>query len=58
VVSGVRELYENPYIGKRLRDELSGFRSLRMKRYRAIYQIDNIPNCAFQRDKRFKTEDI
>ena len=37
----LKELYENPYLGKKLRDELVGFRSLKMKRYRAIYQIDN-----------------
>lgn len=37
----LKELYENPYLGKGLRDELADFRSLRMKRYRAIYQIDN-----------------
>jgi mRNA interferase RelE/StbE len=36
----LKELYENPYLGKGLRDELADFRSLRMKRYRAIYQID------------------
>jgi len=34
------ELYENPYLGKELRNELINFRSLKMKRYRAIYQLD------------------
>ncbi|MCD4720399.1 MAG: type II toxin-antitoxin system RelE/ParE family toxin [Desulfobacula sp.] len=37
----LKGLYENPYLGKELRDELVDFRSLRIKRYRAIYQIDN-----------------
>ncbi len=36
----LKELYQNPYLGKGLRDELADFRSLRMKRYRAIYHID------------------
>ncbi len=35
------ELYQNPYLGKKLQNELADFRSLKMKRYRAIYQIDN-----------------
>ena len=39
--STLRGLYENPYLGKDLRDELINFRSLKIKRYRAIYQIDN-----------------
>ena len=37
----LKVLYENPYLGKELRDELIDFRSLKMKRYRAIYRIDN-----------------
>jgi len=37
----LEELYENPYIGKALRDELTNFRSLKIKRYRVVYQIDN-----------------
>ena len=39
--STLRGLYENPYLGKELRNELINFRSLKIKRYRAIYQIDN-----------------
>ncbi len=34
-------LYTDPYQGKALQDELFDFRSLKMKRYRAIYQIDD-----------------
>jgi mRNA interferase RelE/StbE len=37
----LKELYKNPYLGKELRDKLIDFRSLKMKGYRAIYQIDN-----------------
>ncbi|MDL1962676.1 MAG: type II toxin-antitoxin system RelE/ParE family toxin [Deltaproteobacteria bacterium] len=37
----LKELYKNPYLGKELRDELIDFRSLKMKGYRTIYQIDN-----------------
>jgi len=37
----LKKLYENPYLGKALRNELINFRSLKMKRYRIIYQIDN-----------------
>ncbi len=37
----LKDLYENPYLGKKLRDELVNFRSLKMKRYRAIYQINS-----------------
>ena len=36
----LKELYGNPYLGKKLQNELVDFRSLKMKRYRAIYQID------------------
>jgi len=34
------ELRENPHAGKDLQEELSGFKSLRSKRYRIIYDID------------------
>jgi len=37
----LKELYQNPCLGKKLQDELADFRSLKMKRYRAIYQIDS-----------------
>ncbi|MEA3347916.1 MAG: type II toxin-antitoxin system RelE/ParE family toxin [Pseudomonadota bacterium] len=36
----LKELYINPYLGKELRNDLIDFRSLRIKRYRAVYQID------------------
>ncbi|MBT4002516.1 MAG: type II toxin-antitoxin system RelE/ParE family toxin [Desulfobacula sp.] len=37
----LKESYQNPHLGKKLQNELADFRSLKMKRYRAIYQIDN-----------------
>jgi len=37
----LKELYHNPYLGKELRNELIDFRSLKMKRHRAIYRIDD-----------------
>jgi len=39
--SALKELYGTPSLGKALRNELIGFRSLKMKRYQVIYQIDN-----------------
>ena len=37
----LKELYQNPRLGKKLQNELADFRLLKMKRYRAIYQIDH-----------------
>ena len=34
------ELLQNPHTGKDLQEELSGFKSLRLKQYRIIYNID------------------
>ena len=34
------ELRQPPYTGKDLQEELFGFKSLRLKRYRIIYNID------------------
>ena len=38
--TALKALYETPHLGKELQDKLINFRSLKMKRYRAIYQID------------------
>jgi len=38
--SALKELALNPYRGKELQTELSGFWSLRFLRYRIIYKID------------------
>jgi mRNA interferase RelE/StbE len=37
----LKGLYKNPPLGKKLRDEFINFRSLKMKRYQAIYQINS-----------------
>ena len=39
--SRIKELVENPYVGKRLEKELSGYFSLRVKRFRILYKIQN-----------------
>ena len=36
----LKRLADNPYTGKRLERELSGYFSLRAKRYRIIYKIN------------------
>ena len=35
----IEVLRDNPYLGKNLQRELSGYYSLRVKRYRVIYKI-------------------
>lgn len=40
IKSGLKGLAENPYIGKPLQNELALFRSLKLKRFRIIYRID------------------
>ena len=37
-------LRRNPYTGKDLQEELSGFKSLRLKRYRVIYTVNEEEN--------------
>lgn len=37
----LKELCKNQYLGKELHDELYNLRSLKIKRYRAIYQINS-----------------
>ena len=39
--TALKELYKTPYLGKSLQNELICLRSLKMKRYRIIYQIDD-----------------
>ena len=38
--AGLKMVLESPYSGKPLKDELEGLRSLRVKRFRIIYQLD------------------
>jgi len=39
VKSHIQILKENPYVGKVLESELSGYYSLKMRRFRVIYEI-------------------
>ena len=39
VKKALKELRQNPYTGKDLQEELFGFNSLRIKKYRIIYDI-------------------
>ena len=41
VKSHIQILKENPYVGKVLERELSGYYSLKMRRFRVIYEIDH-----------------
>ena len=38
------ELGENPYAGSDLQEELSGFKSFKLKRFRILYNIDEEDN--------------
>jgi mRNA-degrading endonuclease RelE of RelBE toxin-antitoxin system len=40
VKSNIERLQENPFTGKMLEKELSGYLSIRMKRFRIIYRIN------------------
>ena len=44
VKSKIEKIKEYPYLGKYLENELSGYLSLRAKRYRIIYKIDDNKN--------------
>ena len=37
---GIEELLRDPFLGKELQAELTGFRSQRVRRYRIIYQVN------------------
>ena len=38
----LKELSQNPFLGKELQAELSGFRSCKFLRYRIVYKIDTM----------------
>lgn len=38
--AALKELSQNPDVGKELQTELSGFRSYRFMRYRIVYKVD------------------
>ena len=40
IVRTVEELVNNPYLGARLRGELTGFWKVRVGKYRMLYKID------------------
>ena len=40
IKQALTELRQNPHTGKDLQEELSGFKSLRLKQYRIIYNIN------------------
>ena len=40
IKQALTDLQQNPYTGKDLQEELSGFKSLRLKQYRIIYDIN------------------
>jgi mRNA interferase RelE/StbE len=40
IKSGLDELRQNPFLRDDLQQELSGFKSLKIKRYRVLYAID------------------
>jgi len=37
---GINELVGDPFLGKELGEELTGFRSHRVRRYRIVYQLN------------------
>jgi mRNA-degrading endonuclease RelE of RelBE toxin-antitoxin system len=39
IKKAMNELRQNPYAGKNLQEELFGFQSLRIKKYRIIYHL-------------------
>jgi len=41
----LNELRQTPFIGKDLQEELFGFKSLRSKKYRVIYAVNEEANC-------------
>jgi mRNA interferase RelE/StbE len=40
IKKALEELKQDPYPGKDLQEELSGFKSLRLKQYRVVYNIN------------------
>ena len=50
IKTGLKTLQENPNIGGNLQEELSGFKSYKLKRYRIIYRMiedENIINIYY-----------
>ena len=45
VKASLKVLRQNPNMGSDLQEELSGFKSYKLKRYRILYKIDEEQNC-------------
>lgn len=45
VREAIQDILKNPLVGRELHLELSGFRSLRVIRYRIIYRINDDESC-------------
>lgn len=45
IKASFKVLQQNPNIGSDLQEELSGFKSYKLKRYRILYKIDEKRNC-------------
>ena len=41
IKAALQDLKENPYLGNELQEELVNYRSLKPKRYRVIYSVDD-----------------
>jgi mRNA interferase RelE/StbE len=41
IKASLAELIQTPHLGKALQNELIGFRSSKIKRYRVVYQVDD-----------------
>lgn len=40
----LRDIVSNPFVGKALQAELSGYRSYRIQRYRVVYRFNEVEN--------------
>ena len=45
IKASLKVLRQNPNMGSELQEELSGFKSYKLKRYRILYKIDEEQNC-------------
>jgi mRNA interferase RelE/StbE len=45
IKASLKRLRQNPNMGSDLQEELSGFKSYKLKRYRILYKIDEEQNC-------------
>lgn len=45
IKASLKMLRQDPNIGSNLQEELSGFKSYKLKKYRILYKIDEKHNC-------------